>query len=131
MMLRAPADKLMNRSRSLHIVRVVLLALSLGFLSAGYAGDYSDRESVQSVIDAAQKEGVDAAWARGLIDAAQRQQSILDAIARPAEKTKAWHEYRQIFLTERRIREGVGFWEAHANTLATVTDRTGVPPRGA
>jgi membrane-bound lytic murein transglycosylase B len=91
------------------------------------AGDYSDREAVQQVIAAAQEAGVDPDWAQQLIDAAERQQSILDAISRPAEKTKAWYEYRKIFLTDRRIREGVTFWSAHADTLQTVAARTGVP----
>ncbi|MEQ8516239.1 MAG: lytic murein transglycosylase, partial [Chromatocurvus sp.] len=36
--------------------------------------------------------------------AAERQESILQAIARPAEKTKPWHEYRQIFVTDKRTR---------------------------
>ena len=128
MMMRASTDKPLSRDRMLRILCLGLLASSLGFLSDGHAGDYSDRETVQSVIEAAQKEGVDAAWSRDLIDAAQRQQSILDAIARPAEKTKPWYEYREIFLTDRRIREGIAFWDAHADTLRVVTDRTGVPP---
>jgi membrane-bound lytic murein transglycosylase B len=128
MMLRARAGKLSNRDRVLRGARLALLGCSLGFLSIGHAGDYSDHAALQSVIDAAQKEGVDADWSRNLIGEAQRQQSILDAIARPAEKTKPWYEYRQIFLTERRVREGVAFWDAHADTLRTVGDRTGVPP---
>ena len=99
--------------------------LSLPFVVS--AGDYSDREAVQQVIAAAQEAGVDPDWAGQLIDAAERQQSILDAISRPAEKTKAWYEYRKIFLTDRRIREGATFWSAHANTLQTVAARTGVP----
>ena len=91
------------------------------------SGDYSDHEAVQQVIAAAQEAGVDPDWAQQLIDAAERQQSILDAISRPAEKTKAWYEYRKIFLTDRRIREGATFWSAHADTLQTVAARTGVP----
>ena len=58
------------------------------FLWAGFsmpfvvsAGDYSDREAVQQVIAAAQEAGVDPDWAKQLIDAAERQQSILDAIS--------------------------------------------------
>ena len=75
-------------------------------VSEAFAGDYSGHEGVQGVIAAAEEAGVDPTWSRDLIEAAERQQSILDAIARPAEKTKPWYEYRKIFLTERRIREG-------------------------
>ena len=107
--------------------RIVLLCTGLSLSSLGLAGDYSDREAAQQVIAAAQEAGVDPDWAQQLIDAAERQQSILDAISRPAEKTKAWHEYRKIFLTDRRIREGVSFWSDHAGTLQSVAVRTGVP----
>jgi membrane-bound lytic murein transglycosylase B len=64
---------------------------------------------------------------RSLLAAAERQQSILDAIARPAEKTKPWYEYREIFLNDRREREGIEFLRAHRGTLARAQARTGVP----
>ena len=107
--------------------RLLLLCAGLSLPIVVSAGDYSDRKAAQQVIAAAQEAGVDPDWAQQLIDAAKRQQSILDAISRPAEKTKAWYEYRKIFLTDRRIREGVAFWSAHADTLQTVATRTGVP----
>jgi membrane-bound lytic murein transglycosylase B len=70
---------------------------------------------------------VDVAWARDLLAGAERQQSILDAIARPAEKTKPWYDYRDIFMTDRRTREGVVFWDDHAPVLEEISQRTGVP----
>ena len=39
---------------------------------------------------------------------AERKQSILDAISRPAERTLTWGEYRDIFMTEERIEAGEG-----------------------
>ena len=107
--------------------RLLLLCAGLSLPIVVSAGDYSDRKAAEQVIAAAQEAGVDPDWAQQLIDAAKRQQSILDAISRPAEKTKAWYEYRKIFLTDRRIREGVTFWSAHASTLQSVAARTGVP----
>ena len=107
--------------------RVLLLCAGLSLSILVSAGDYSDRKAAQQVIAAAQEAGVDPDWAQQLINAAKRQQSILDAISRPAEKTKAWYEYRKIFLTDRRIREGVTFWSAHASTLQSVAARSGVP----
>jgi membrane-bound lytic murein transglycosylase B len=44
-------------------------------------------------------------------------QKILDAISRPAERSKAWHEYRKIFLTQKRIRHGVKFWQDNLEIL--------------
>ncbi len=38
-------------------------------------------------------------------------QKILDAITRPAEKSKPWYEYRKIFLQPKRIKYGIQFWK--------------------
>ena len=91
------------------------------------AGDYSERPELAGVLDAVTAEGVDRAWAQGVLDAAERQQSIIDAISRPAEKTKPWFEYRQIFVTDKRTRQGVEFAREHADILAAVSADTGVP----
>ena len=95
--------------------------------SAVNAGDYDSRPEAQAVIDHVVEQGVDRAWAERALAAAEKKQSILDAIARPAEKTKPWHEYRQIFITDKRIREGVAFAQENADTLRVVSERTGVP----
>ena len=47
---------------------------------------------------------------------------------RPAEKAKMWYEYRPIFLTERRIREGTEFWLAHRQDLDEASLSSGVAP---
>jgi membrane-bound lytic murein transglycosylase B len=53
--------------------------------------------------------------------------SILKAISRPAEKSKPWYEYRNIFLTDSRISGGVAFWEQHKEALARAEQIYGVP----
>ncbi|MEP6545930.1 MAG: lytic murein transglycosylase B, partial [Gammaproteobacteria bacterium] len=65
---------------------------------------------------------------RKLLKAAQSQPSIIDAMDRPAEKAKPWFEYRPIFITERRIREGTEFWIAHRQALDQASIRSGVAP---
>jgi membrane-bound lytic murein transglycosylase B len=65
---------------------------------------------------------------RKLMKAAQSQPSIIEAMDRPAEKAKPWFEYRPIFITERRIREGVEFWVAHRQALDQASIRSGVAP---
>lgn len=107
---------------------ILLWVLSGGLIvpDAG-AGAYTDRPAALEVIRSAERAGVDAVWSADLLSAAERQQSILDAIARPAEKTKPWHQYRQIFITPRRVEEGVDFWDQHAAVLDSVSAATGVP----
>tara|TARA_R110001592_G_scaffold295594_2_gene565658 strand:- start:5111 stop:6106 length:996 start_codon:yes stop_codon:yes gene_type:complete len=62
-----------------------------------------------------------------LFASAQRQESILKAIARPAEKSKPWYEYREIFLNDKRLEQGVEFYEEHRATLEQAERETGVP----
>ena len=64
---------------------------------------------------------------RIILKQAQKKQSIIDAMNRPAEKKKQWHEYRNIFLKQKRIDEGVKFWTKHQKTLDAVSKKTGVP----
>ena len=63
----------------------------------------------------------------GVFREAQRKQSILDAISRPAERVKPWKEYRPMFLTDARIARGVDFWRQHEDTLARAEQEYGVP----
>jgi len=54
---------------------------------------------------------------RAILSQAEKKQSILDAISRPAERTKAWYEYREIFLKPNRINLGVKFLQDHKDTF--------------
>ena len=65
---------------------------------------------------------------RKLLKLAQSQPVILEAMSKPAEKAKLWYEYRPIFVTERRIREGTEFWAAHRQALDQASVRSGVAP---
>ena len=57
----------------------------------------------------------------------QRKQAILDAISRPAERVKPWKEYRPIFITDKRIAQGVDFWQKNQAALAKAEADYGVP----
>lgn len=65
---------------------------------------------------------------RKLLRGAEFQPAIVEAMGRPAEKAKLWYEYRPIFLTERRIQEGVEFWTAHRQALDQASVHSGVAP---
>lgn len=57
---------------------------------------------------------------------ARYQQSVIDAISRPAE-SKPWKDYRPIFVTERRIADGAAFYRANAALLKRTETDFGVP----
>ena len=70
----------------------------------------------------------DRAALTSLLDEAVIDKTILDTMARPAERVVPWFEYRKIFLTEERIAAGARFWGEHADTIQQVADRYGVAP---
>ncbi len=88
-----------------------------------------DRPEIQAYVNELVSEhGLDADYLLVMLGGATTQQSILDAMARPAEKTKPWKDYRAIFLTPERIQAGAAFWQEQQTRLTQVATRTGVPP---
>jgi membrane-bound lytic murein transglycosylase B len=55
-------------------------------------------------------------------------QNIIEAMERPAESTMTWTRYSKIFLTEKNIKKGVEFWQAHAEILARAEKEFAVAP---
>ena len=109
-------------------VRGILVSVSLA-LSFAAAGQQADAAARGAFIDRmVERHGFDRAELTALVDAAVIEQSILDAMARPAERVVPWFEYRNIFLTEERIAAGVRFWTEHAAALEEVAERYGVAP---
>jgi membrane-bound lytic murein transglycosylase B len=91
---------------------------------SNYAGHEKFAAFADKMVDEHQ---FDRAALERMFEQASRQQSILDAIARPAEKTKPWKDYRKIFLGSRRINNGVRFAREHEETLARAEQAYGVP----
>ena len=58
---------------------------------------------------------------------AKLQQSILDAMGKPAE-SKPWKDYHPLFLTDKRVDDGVAFYLANRALLEKVGKEYGVPP---
>ena len=86
-----------------------------------------EREDVQSFIaDVAERHDYDRDLLVAALREAKSQQSILDAISRPAEKTFNWARYRKIFLTDERIDAGATFWKENREALERISDETGV-----
>jgi membrane-bound lytic murein transglycosylase B len=73
------------------------------------------------------KHGFDQTQLSALLTEVEYQQSIIDAISRPAEG-KPWHQYRPIFVNDARATEGVKFWEENQELLTRAEQSYGVPP---
>ena len=91
--------------------------------------DYSVRDDVKLFIDEMVTDhDFDRQALLSVFTDAKHKESIINAISRPAERTKKWHEYRDIFLDETRIEQGVKFWNEHAGTLSRAQQVYSVPP---
>ncbi len=111
-----------------HLKTLTAVALVACGSTLASAADYSaEHPAVVPFIKEMQVEhGFAPGYVSGLLAAAERKQVILDAISRPAERVRPWHEYRAIFITDRRIAEGVAFMQTHADALARAEQEYGV-----
>ncbi|MCB1689694.1 MAG: lytic murein transglycosylase B [Halioglobus sp.] len=93
------------------------------------AGDnYGAHPKAAVVVDElVVEEGFDREELLRLFARAERKDSILAAISRPAEKSKPWYEYREIFLNNTREDQGVEFFAKHRVTLERAEREFGVP----
>ena len=88
-----------------------------------------DRDDVRAFVDRVHQEhGLERDTVRSILGLARIQQPIIDAISRPAERVRPWHEYRKIFITEERIAAGVEFWQQHRERIDQVAEDSGVSP---
>lgn len=101
-------------------------ALTLQAVASDYGAQPEVTAFVKKMVD---EHGFTAAEIQSVLAQAEKKQSILDAISRPAEKTKPWHEYRNIFLGEERIQQGVDFWLENQQALERAEQTFAVPPQ--
>ena len=88
---------------------------------------YLEREDVQVFIAEMVDEGFERSALEAVFENAAYQQGIIDAISRPAERVLTWDTYQDIFLTERRVREGQAFIEQYRDTFTRAEETFGVP----
>jgi membrane-bound lytic murein transglycosylase B len=96
------------------------LLLSTSALAADHPGtaEYIDKIVAEHQLDRA--------FVEQIIQQAEYRQDIIDLMTRPAEG-KPWHEYRKIFLNDRRIKSGAVFMTGNQDLLSDIEQRFGVP----
>ncbi|GIZ12392.1 lytic murein transglycosylase B [Pseudomonas sp. NCCP-436] len=106
------------------------LAGALGTAAQAVAADYQGAPQVAEFIDELTRDyGFASEQLQGLFAEVERKQAILDAISRPAEKVKPWKDYRPIFITDKRISQGVEFWSRNQAALEKAEAEYGVAPQ--
>jgi len=106
--------------------RILTLALVLIMSTACRAEEHPG--AVEFAAKAASEQQMDQAEVILLLQEARFKQSIVDAMSRPAEG-KPWHDYRPIFITDKRIRGGVKFWRENEALISKAAEKYGVDPQ--
>ncbi len=110
----------------------LILALSLPNTFASNAkltsGDYKNRSDVEAFIDkiAAKKQYTQKQLIT-LFSHVKQQKRLFKKMNNAAEHKLTWHSYRRIFLTKKRISQGVSFYKKHQKLLDTVSKQYKIP----
>tara|TARA_B100000965_G_C19499814_1_gene716929 strand:- start:140 stop:994 length:855 start_codon:yes stop_codon:yes gene_type:complete len=92
------------------------------------SADYSSHKDSQKVIDnLVMNHGFEESYVIEVLKNAKRRDEMLRSVAKPAEKTKSWDDYKAIFLTSKRIIEGKKFLNSNILTLEKAEKDFGVP----
>lgn len=107
-----------------HLIAATLFTGSSALAVAGY----DTHPRVDEFTAEVQKDyGIPAAEVKQWLTQAEKMDSVLEAIQRPAEGTMNWARYQDIFLTEKRTNAGKNFLENQAEVLQAAEDKYGVP----
>tara|TARA_B100001175_G_scaffold174131_1_gene147860 strand:- start:15634 stop:16554 length:921 start_codon:yes stop_codon:yes gene_type:complete len=116
-----------NKKNTPHISYQLSLLILMIF-SFNSAADYSNHNESQKVIDELVNDhGFEESYVIEVLKYAKRRDEMLKSVAKPAEKTKTWDDYKAIFIKKKRIRDGKKFIKANIKTLERAEKEFGVP----
>jgi len=107
--------------------KLFIVVLFLTSFSGGVFANADLPGLTKFINEMEQKHGFGADELNQLFAKVEVKDSILKAIARPAEKSKPWYKYRAIFIQDKRVNEGVKFWQQHVDVLQRAEQHYGVP----
>ena len=102
--------------------------ISLALLPTAQANYLKNPEVSNFIRELSEDSKITEARLKELFGQISPQQSVLEKISRPAEKTLEWKSYRPIFLKQDRIEQGVAFMREHSDLLKKAELQYGVPP---
>ncbi len=118
------------------MVRKNVLATMLFLMGSGFfvnvqsdeKVNYAQREDVKVFInEMVEQHGFDRDYLENKFTTAKKIDSILESIAKPAEKKLNWKQYRPIFVTNKRSNKGKAFMKEHRVILERAEKEFGVP----
>ncbi len=107
---------------------LVAVLVASGFSPAVVYANYAQRADVKQFIDKMVDEhDFDRSFLEAQFSTAKRLDNVLESIARPAERTLTWKQYRPIFVTNKRVKKGKIFIEEYYDILHRAEKEFGVP----
>ncbi|WP_300317099.1 lytic murein transglycosylase B [Idiomarina sp.] len=104
----------------------LLAGIALSIFSVGLAAQDNIPSVDEFIEEQALKHDLDKSQLKQWLTSAQVNDDVLEAIQRPWE-AKPWYQYYPIFLTEKRLKAGLKFWEKHEAPLQKAEQEYGVP----
>ena len=105
-------------------ISLILIATSL---TAHADMRFVRRADVQKFINTMVRQyGLNRQYVTRMMNQVQLQPKIIESMDRPLEK-KNWDTYKNLFLTEKRLRDGLKFWHDNQATLMRAEKKYGVP----
>ncbi len=87
----------------------------------------TQRPEVQQFINKVSREqNLDPKWMANILDHTHLQPKIVAAMNRPAEGVMNWGKYRPIFMTEKRINDGIEFYKTYKTAFERAEEIYGV-----
>jgi membrane-bound lytic murein transglycosylase B len=90
--------------------------------------DLTRPEIAGFVDDVVARDSLDRKAVLAILSKAEPRPTIIDRSSKPAERVLEWWEYRDRFVNEKRVEDGVKFWLDHRQSLENVARERGVAP---
>ena len=112
------------------IYKIKYLAINLALLISLYPTLASTNQEIEKSLlidELIQEHGFDEQYVMNIFDNTKFLPELIESISKPAERTKTWPEYRDIFITNKRIAAGVLFAKQNDDIINRAVAEMGIP----
>ena len=106
---------------------IVILSALIINVHPSLASSNQEREKSLLIDELIQEHGFDEQYVLNIFNNTKYLPELIESISKPAERTKTWPEYRNIFVTKKRIAAGVLFAKQHEEIIDRAAREMGVP----
>ena len=112
------------------IYKTKYLAVNLALLISLFPTLASTNQEIEKnllIDELIQEHGFDEQYVMNIFDNTKFLPELIESISKPAERTKTWPEYRDIFITNKRIAAGVLFAKQNDDIINRAVAEMGIP----